>query len=337
MADATGNPRHALMQSLTDADFFWALRVLQTERSAATRIGETVRLEDDWLRVRQAPHYTSSAGPIEKFVPGEDGEPDEVFVRFFGLFGPNGGLPLNVTEIAADRRLHAKDETLWRFVDVFHHRMLTLFFRAWATHRLTVDLERGSGARYPFWLGSLFGLGQTGLRDRDHWDDFSKLFHAGQLVRPTRNAAGLEDILCDFFGVPAKIESFVGQWVPLPEGSRSALGADPRTGGLGRSTYLGEKLWDRQAKFRVRLGPLGRADFDRFLPSDSACAKLRDIVRFFVGFELAWDVQCVLRAAEVPATQLGAGGRLGWTTWLKTKPFSRDAGDLIINLEAQAA
>lgn len=325
------------MTRLSDADFFWAMRVLQTRARGRVRIGESVRLEDDWLRLRQPPHFHSAHGPIEKIVPAEDEKPAEVHVRFFGLFGPNGGLPLHVTETAFERRHHHKDETLWRFVDLFHHRMLTLFFRAWAMHQPAVDLERGEDARYPRWIGALAGLGHESLQRRDAWDDFSKLFHAGQLSRPTRNAAGLQAILQDFFGVPVDIRSFVGQWTPLPEESRCSLGADPRTGGLGRSTYLGENLWDRQSKFRLRIGPLGLQDFQRFLPSEQACKRLRDIVRLFTGFEFAWDLQCVLRAGEVPATQLGSNGRLGWTTWLKTREFIADADDLIINLEAHAA
>lgn len=337
MADTNRDARHALMSRLSDADFFWALRVLQSRAPGRARIGETVRLEEDWLRLRQRPHFHSATGPIEEITPGEDGAPDAVHVRFFGLFGPNGGLPMHVTETAFERRHHHKDETLWRFIDLFHHRMLALFFRAWAMHQPTVDLERGEDARYPRWIGALSGLGLDSLKARDAWDDFSKLFHSGQLVRPVRNAAGLRAILQDFFGVPVEIESFVGQWIPLPADSRCALGADPRTGGLGRSTYLGEQLWDRQSKFRVRVGPLGARDFQRFLPSESACRRLRDIVRLFTGFELAWDLQCVLRADEVPATRLGENGRLGWTSWLKTRAFTRDADDLIINLEAQAA
>ena len=326
-----------MTKPLSDADFFWAMRVLQARAEGHARIGESVRLEDDWLRLRQPPHFHSATGPIEKIVPANGEKPAEVHVRFFGLFGPNGGLPLHVTETAFERRHHHKDETLWRFVDLFHHRMLALFFRAWAMHQPTVDLERGEDARYPRWIGAFTGLGLESLQRRDAWDDFSKLFHSGQLVRPTRNADGLRAILEDFFGVPVEIQSFVGQWIPLPEDSRCALGADPRTGGLGRSTYLGENLWDRQSKFRVRLGPLKMQDFQRFLPSEQACRRLRDIVRLFAGFEFAWDLQCVLRAEEVPSTELGCNGRLGWTTWLKTREFPSDADDLIINLEAHAA
>ena len=52
----------------------------------------------------------------------------------------------------------------------------------------------------------------------------------------------------------------------LPANSRLELGRTPVTGTLGQSAVLGARVWDRQSKFRLVLGPLGFADYERLLP-----------------------------------------------------------------------
>lgn len=322
---------------LADADFFWALRQLQAQHPDGVRIGESMRLREDWIRLRQAPHFSSTGGPIERYTAGRDGEPDEMRVRFMGLFGPNGGLPLHLTEAAADRRLHARDETLWRFIDLFHHRMLSLFFRSWAIHQPTVDLDRPNEARFPGRVGALIGVGQDSLCARGRWGDLSRLYFAGHLSRGPRNAGGLERMIEEYFGVPTEVIPFQGRWIDLPAENRCRLGQSLSAGMLGRNLFAGEQVWECQTAFRIRLGPMRLADLERFLPGTDSSVRLGELVRFYVGLELAWDVQCVLRAEEVPPTRLGATSRLGRTTWLTSQSPLRNAEDYVMNFEERAA
>lgn len=324
----TSNPN-----DLSRASFFWALRQLECSHASSARLGETLQLAEDWIRLRQAPHLSSLSDAIERYEPAQGATPAEMRVRFMGLFGPQGALPLHLTELAAERAHSGRDESLWRFIDLFHHRMLTLFYRAWAVHQPTVDFDRPAEARFARQVGAMVGLAGV-ASEGDSSPAAVRLFYSGQLARPVRNAEGLEQMLSHFFGVPARVLPFIGHWLALPPASHCALGRSPGTGELGRTAFTGERVWDCQTKFRVRLGPLRLDGLRRFLPGSTAGARLREIVCFYVGLEFAWDVQCILRADEVPATQLGSDSRLGWTTWLKTQPFTEDAGDLVLGFDA---
>ena len=67
------------------------------------------------------------------------------------------------------------------------------------------------------------------------------------------------------------------------------------------------------------------------LPCSAAFQRLKYWILNYCGEHFFWDAQFVLRAGEVPDVVLGKSGRLGWTTWLKTKPLPHDADDLILN------
>jgi len=255
------------------------------------------------------------------------------------LLGPNGPLPLHLTEFARQRILHYRDRTFARFLDIFHHRFLLLFYRAWAQAQPTVSFDRPREDRFKTYLGALVGLGSTGARDRDPVVDFVKLHFAGLLARQVRNADGLTQILSAYFRVPVRVEPFVGHWMPLPESERTRLGG--RWARLGRDAIVGSSVWDRQHKIRLHVGPLSRAEYEDFLPGRAAAERLVSWLRFYFTFEFAWDVRLILSCTEVPCMQLGAQparpARLGWTSWLGNRGAESDAGELVLDLEGLRA
>ena len=179
-------------------------------------------------------------------------------------------------------------------------------------------------------IGSFLGIGMGALQDRDAVQDWAKLFFAGRLACQARNAEGLEAILQEYFDIRTEVQTFVGRWMDLPPDSICQLGASPETGSLGVNAILGSRFFDCQLNFRLRLGPMSLHDYERVLPYGGSFVRLRNWILNYCGEQYFWDVQAVLNAAEVPDTQLGRQGRLGWTTWLKTKPFQRDADDLVL-------
>jgi type VI secretion system protein ImpH len=261
---------------------------------------------------------------------------------FFGLFGPNGPLPLHLTEYARERSRNIRDDAFRRFCDLFHHRMTALFYRAWADAQPAVQYDRPHDDRFGVYLGSLFGLGTPGLRDRDELPDLARLHWAGLLAMPTRNAEGLASLLSGFFKMPVTLVQNAGHWILLPEGMKSRLGGEHC--GLGSSATLGDQVWDSAGKFRVVFGPVGYDDFTRMLPGSPSLARLVAVVRSWVGDELWWDVNVVLKKHEVPGTRLvipkdgdrpgrepGHRSRLGWTSWLQSVPAARDAADYVLD------
>jgi type VI secretion system protein ImpH len=206
-----------------------------------------------------------------------------------------------------------------------------LFYRAWAQAQPTVSLDRPRDDRFSSYVGSLCGLGDASLRERDAVDDFAKLFYCGLLARQIRNRDGLVALLAGYFRLPVDIEQHVGHWMPLQDGDRTALATEGAL--LGRGAVLGRRVWDRQHKFRVIFGPLDLPQFESFLPGGAALAELVAWVRQYLCFELAWDLRLVLKREAVPAARLGRHARLAWSSWLGSKARSADAPDLILDAE----
>ena len=156
-----------------------------------------------------------------------------------GLFGPQGPLPLHVTLHAFERARHHDDPTLAHFADIFQHRLLALFYRAWADAQPTVQHDRPAADRFRYYLGALFGLGMAAQQDRDTVPDRFKLFHAGGLGMQTRPPEVLERLVRDFFQVPAAVREFTGGWLRLPEALCCRLGVEAEFARLGRGARRG--------------------------------------------------------------------------------------------------
>ena len=310
--------------------FFQVLRRLECVFRDRPRLGTSSRAGEEPIRLGQVPTLEFPPSTLAGFEPAADGRPPRLTQHFLGLLGPQGALPLHLTDYAHDRVQHVGDTTLVRFLDVFHHRILTLFYRAWADAEPTVSFDRPEDDRFGVYVGALFGLGLPSLQDRDDMPDLAKLHFAGRLALQTRHPEGLQAILSALFVVPVLVREFVGAWLHLPEQSLCRLGAAREAGTLGVSATVGSRVWASHHKFRILFGPMTFADYERFLPGGPHLKRLVALVRNYVGDELLWDINLVLRRDEVPGVELGRAGRLGWTTWVKSRPFERDADDLVL-------
>jgi type VI secretion system protein ImpH len=313
-------------------DFYQTLRRMECLFDTKPRWACALRPSDEMVRLGEEPDLAFAPASLASFTPGTDQAPARLQVRLFGLLGPNGPLPLHLTEYVRERLRHANDPTLSRFLDLFHHRFLAMFYRAWAQAQPHVNRDRPDDDRFAAYVGALIGVSPATLRGRDAVPDLAKFFHSGTLIRHVRNADGIASILNDFFHVPVRIREFVGHWLDLSEPDRTRLGGIGAT--LGAGAVLGAQVWDRQSKFRIVLGPLTLAQYESFLPDGPRLRQLVDWVRNYLCFELAWDVQLLLRADEVPSMRLGGGARLGWTTWLGTRRSDSDADDVCLDAEA---
>lgn len=285
-------------------DFYQAMRRIAALHPDLPLLGEALRPPDEPIRVAQPAELDFAPAPVHGVVR-RDGQPPRLLQRMFGLLGPNGALPLHLTEYARERAIHHADPTFQRFLDTFTHRFALLFFRAWAEAQPAVSLDRRGNKAYFNRLGSLVGVGLPSLQDRDDLPDASKVYFAGRLARQTRDAEGLLSWIRGEFDVAARIEQWCGHWMPLMKAERSRLGR--REGALlGRGAVIGGSVWDVQHKFRITLGPLSLSAYQRFLPGGGDLARLQSLVRHWVGIEFAWDVRLILARGEIPRFELGS-------------------------------
>lgn len=334
MASADRNSAYALklLRQLEEEPyrfgFLEAVRRLDCLHPDKPRTGLSLRPRDEHVRFSQQPSLAFAPATLSAFEQRGEGRLPRLEVYFLGLFGPNGPLPLHLTEYARDRLRNSGDRTFARFLDIFHHRIIALFYRAWVSGEPTVSFDRPAQDRFAAYAGSLFGIGTPALQGRDAVPDLAKLYFAGHFACQSRHADGLRSIVSGYFGLPVRIDECVGQWLRLPEHSRLRLGESPETGSLGVSAVTGEYVWERQHKFRVVLGPLALDEYVHMLPGGDSLSRLLALVRNYAGDQSDWDVNLILRRDEAPETRLGTFGQLGWTTWLGCPERQKDVDDL---------
>jgi type VI secretion system protein ImpH len=314
------------------ADFYQALRRIASAHPELPPLGEAVRPRDEPLRVGQPPELDFAPAAVHA-IERLEGRPLRLMQRVFGLLGPNGALPLHLTEYTRERVEHHGDRTLLRFLDMLTHRFAVLFYRAWADAQPTVNLDRPGSKTMLNRVGALAGIGLPSLQDRDAVSDASKLYFVGRLSRQTRDAEGLLAWCRIEFDVPVAIMQWCGHWMPLSERERTRLSRRGRSQ-LGRDAVLGANVWDVQHKFRICIGPLTLDQYRRFLPGGANLARLQAMVRHWVGLELDWDLRLVLSHDEAPLCLLGRGAAaMGYTSWLGCTRRIRDLDDLRLDVE----
>jgi type VI secretion system protein ImpH len=316
-------------------EFFQAVRLMQQILPDREPVGRFVNPSGEVARFGVNPSPVFPASQIQKLAHRPDGTPF-LAVNFMGLIGPLGLLPLYYTEMV-EERLRARDRTLRDFFDVFHHRIISLFYAAWEKYRFNIAYERGERDRFSHHLLDLLGLGSRGLQDRQEVSDDSLLFYGGILAAHPRSAQALKQVLADYFDVPVEIEQFVGGWYSMDSDAQCALGArEGYSEQLGFGAVVGNEIWDQQSRVRIRLGPLSYEQYCDFLPGRPGNAQLRAMTKFFAGNEFDVEVQLILARDEVPACELAShadeGLQLGWTTWVKSAPFRRDPGDAVFEI-----
>jgi len=235
--------------------------------------------------------------------------------------------------------MRANDFSPRDFLDVFNHRIISLFYRAWRKYRFDVACEEGERDLFSRHLLSLLGLGTEGLRDRQAVSDDTLIYYAGLLAQRPRSAQALQQILADFFNVPVQIEQFAGGWYRLDPQTQCRLSeGNSESEELGFGAVVGDEVWNQQSKVRVVLGPLTLERYTEFLPGGRSWEPLQAWVRFFSNDEWDFEVKLILEREQVPACTLGAEGasgpQLGWVSWVKSVPFSRDPDDTVLALKA---
>ena len=287
------------------------------------------------FKVRQSLEFPASS------IHSLDTEPDppRMTVSFFGLTGVQGVLPHHYTEHLIARAVE-KDFAMSEFLDIFNHRLISFFYRAWEKHHFPVRYQvaraRGQSDNISHYLLDLVGLGTNGLLGRLKTPGHDLLLYAGLLAQAPHSASALQGILRDYFGVSVDVEQNAGEWYPLPASEMCDLSGKGIRNQLGEGAVAGDAVYDPQAGIRIVVGPLGLEKFLAFLPDGDAAPKLQEIVRLFIGSALMASWQPILNAKEVPRCRLGdetlAGPRLGWTAWLKTEEFEEAADDAVFEI-----
>jgi type VI secretion system protein ImpH len=302
-------------------DFFALMRRLERGEPARPRIGESAARRDEYVLLGQDPFMDFPASTVSRAERDQAGR-WHVLVRFLGLLGPQGALPLSTTEETYGWML-ARDDAFPRFLDLINHRFLQLFFRAWADARPVAQHDRPATDRFMTYLGALMGIGSAPYRDADSVPDIAKLAYAGLVGSQTKSASRLRGLLAGVLGTEVEIVEFVGARLAFEPGEQSRIGR--RNAALGVDCLLGGTVFSVEDKIRIRIFAADLAAYRRFLPTGPLSEKLADLVYLYVGDQLEWDVELVLPAKAIEPACLGKSGQLGWTSWMGTATAADDA------------
>jgi len=316
-------------------EFFQAVRLLELLYHERIPPGEGMAPEDEVVRFRSVVTQVFSASEVQSLrAPAAPGEPAEMAVNLGSLGGATGPLPATDSDRVVERAWR-KDFAPRDFLDLFHHRLLSLLVRTRKAHHPSYTALTPFEGPIAHYLYAFFGLAPAALQNRTRVADRSLVFYAGILSQHPRSASGLEQLLADYFMVPAKVVQLLGQWRNLEPDTWTTIGFRGQNRGLGEGAILGTRVWDQQGRFEVRLGPMPLRTFLDLLPGGSGFEPLCQLTRFYTGPDLEFGFRLTLKAAEVPESRLGQSW-LGWTSWLKTRPFGADDSQVRLTARAPA-
>lgn len=322
MATAKRQPDTSLESRLFEEffrfSFYRAVQHMERIQPGKKRLGETLDPREEPLRFSVKPGLSFPPSDISRLQRPNGEEQARMEVRFMGLIGPSGVLPHWYNELAATR-MQAKDHTLVDFFDIFHHRLLTLFYLAWRRYDFPANYLPGANDTLSHYLLCLIGLGTKGLKGRIGLPEESLLYCSGLLARQVPSSAAVEAAVRYMSGGNAEVHQFIERMIPLDPDDCTQLGSNNAS--LGESTVCGRYARECGSKFRIHLGPFSYSHFTRFLPSGDLLRPIFALVRYLVGVEYEFEIRVLLKASEVPGCTLGGveapgSPRLGWSTWM---------------------
>ncbi len=310
--------------------FFQAVRMLQRMEHPRNVVGHFSQPQEETLRFSSLPTLAFPPSQLYDLERSSTGQM-KMTVQFMGLCAALSALPSVYTELVLTR-IRDKDRAMAEFFDLFNHRLLSFFYRAWEKHHFFVELEAGKDDKLSLRLLDLLGLGTQGMRRRSEISDRTLIFYAGLLGRHVRSAASMRQILADYFDVTVEIQQFAGTWRTLPSQNRTFFnGSAAASEQLGVGTIVGSEVWDHHGRIRIVLGPMDFAEYQQFMPGGRGYRELAGWLQFYSDGAYEVEVQLILKREEVPACELGGlnpqSPRLGLVSWLKTRPRTTDAGE----------
>ncbi len=300
-------------------DFYQAVRVLLALHPEATTPGQNGPISKEALRFCAHASLGFPASDVESVeretASGAALPPYAMTVNFLGLIGPASPLPAYYTEEAI--RGDADTAMARHFLDMFHHRLTSFVYRSWEKYRYILQYRPGASDPFSHRMFALIGLGHRQLRNNSHIEWARLLPYLGLIGMKVRSASLLSGVVSHYFGgVPVRIQEYVRHKTTIDLIQRNRLGV--MNCSLGASVMLGEKVYDLNTKFKLRIGAMDFAAYREFLPGGSDYATLRELVRFTLIDPFEYDVELLLRADDVPRTALAEDNpcRLGYSIWL---------------------
>jgi len=315
-------------------EFFQLVRLYEIvfARQGGDAVSERIRFRNS-LRLGFAPSQVDAMQSHERL--DEDGnatgelEQVEITPSFMGMLGVNGTLPVHYTEQVIDHERFKRDTSGRAFLDLFTNRAVGHFYRAWKKYRLPIQYETNRRNRFLPLILALGGVGFDALRDRLNdapgaIEDESIAYFTTLLRQRPVSGEAMARVLAAYFRTPVRVEQFVGRWYVVPRAQWTTLGG--QNCALGVDSLVGERVWQRNLRIRLHIGPMAHEQYMGFMPRGELAHALEKLLELATGGQFEYEIRPILRAPDVRPVSLN-GGRLGYDSFLISRPETRDRSD----------
>ncbi len=318
----------ALSQETSDFEFEQAVSILEQMNPRATRLGEGSDPEREGIDIKSHVSLATPSAELYQLQKKPDQKPT-LWMNILGLAGIHGPLPMPYTEMVIQRN-RQKDFAFRDFLDIFNHRLVSLWYRFRKKVRL------GLSTVYPEFhpigktLLQLVGIQQVDpidlcLKDTALTPPILLRYH-DLLWHRTHSAEGLVCLLSSYFKIPVKLDLFQGEWKSPKPDEYSFIGCFKGSyNALGQTMILGTKVWEQTAGITLTLGPLTWETYQKFLPSqkdpkNSYFKIMRDLCTFYYGIQVSSRLRLILKKEDLRPLKLDGQFCLGWNSWILKNP-----------------
>lgn len=297
--------------------FFQVMRLLHLLCGSSTSKGATGMPETDSIRIRPKLSLGFPAADVDRIEETTDEEETrfQVTANLLGLYGASSPLPTFYTEDLMDEA--SDDESVAReFIDVINHRLFQVLYGCLCKYKQFLQVVESNSTVHAERLFCLMGIGGKRLRSEIS-DPYGLLRYVGLFMQMPRSALGLETLLADALdGMAVTVIPCVKRKAKIPEDQKLCVGSSVHS--LGQNSFLGEEIVDRMGKFRIRIGPMNKEQFQSFYPEADRYRAVTFLTKMYVLEELEYELEIILAANEAETVCLGDPDRssLGSNTWV---------------------
>lgn len=295
-----------------EMQLFALLRYLHLHANLTKNIGDEVQLTEHKIRFGQFAQLSFQERQVHQIVP--QGEFLKVKIKGFGMLGANGVLPLHLSEAIYEKNLHEKDHTFNDFLDIFHHRLISLFYKAWLSAEPAVMLDNTNTPVFSEYVAGFVGTQPLANDGTENLLKYSHFYYSSLLLNQNMPTHNLIEILHGYFDAPIKIEENIGEWIHAKAHttSLSSQFLEP----LGAGLLIGTHYFDATQKFRVIVGPVSITKYLDFLKGERLFHQLTQWVIRYTKHSYRFDIKIIIDKDDIRPTCLDTMHRLGRNSWL---------------------
>lgn len=297
---------------ISQMQLFALMRYLHLAYDLKNNIGNEENLYEHPLRFGQDATLSFQEKQVHRV--SQMPEKTKVQIQGFGMLGSNGVLPIHITEASYEKKLHEKNTAFNDFLDIFHHRLISLFYKAWLMSEPVIMLDNGNNKAFSNQIASFVGSA-IDQHDKDYEKlAYDQFYYSSLLLSQHMPLDNLQEILNCYFKIPIKIKQNIGQWIDSPE--HSTIISHHSEHRLGQGLLIGTRYYDITQKFRVVIGPIGISTYLRFLKNGDLAQQLNIWIYRYIKHNYIFDIELVVDKNEVLPMAANGFSKLGQTSWL---------------------